>query len=194
MVDMSKAMQFQGFDINDYTLIDSSANPLGANNIGIYVAGTDANNAAISPIAFALAQIPVPAPGGPPTNIGPQYPWAYEGSGPFPVAVTGLAAAGLTNPLNVAPVHKTLFRVITNDIYVYFLDMKLATVLYTFWQTFPALQGLPGTFAVPNWLVPRPVLLQADIGQYEFERKWIWLLYVRAVADADADVHVYMEG
>ena len=141
-----------------------------------------------------MTQVPAPAPGGPPTSIGPQYPWPYEGAAPAPAAVPGLAAIGLTNILNVAPVQKTLMRVITNDMYVYFLDRRLANYLYNAWTIVPAIQALSGTFAAPIWPVPVPVLLEADVGLYEFERKWIWLLYARAVADADADIHVYMEG
>ena len=202
MVNEGKANQFEGFDFNDYAFIDSSANPLGANNIGIYVVGTNAN-AQVAPavpipplgnIPFLMSQVPAPTPGGPLTSIGPQYPWPYEGSVPAPAAVPGLGALGLTNILNVAPAQKTLIRVVTNDIYVYFIDRRLANYLYNAWTIVAAIQALSGTFAAPIWPVPTPVLLQADIGQYEFERKWIWLLYVRAAAGADADLHVYMEG
>ena len=202
MVNEVEARQFEGFDFNDYAFIDTTLNPLGANNIGIYVAGTNAN-AQVAPavpipplgnIPFLMAQVPAPAPGGPPTSIGPQYPWPYEGVGPAPVAVNGLAALGLTNPLNVAPVQKTLIRVVTNDMYVYFLDRRLANYLHNAWVLAPAIQALSGTFAVPIWPVPVPVLLEADVGLYEFERKWIWLLYARTAADVDADLHVDMEG
>jgi len=101
----------------------------------------------------------------------------------------------LLNPLNIAPVQKTLFRVVTNDMFVYMLNRRMAQRLYTWLVANPALAVAgPGTFALPAWMLPVPVLLQADVGLYEFERKWIWLLFARAVADADADLYVYMEG
>lgn len=205
MVNESDAKQFEGFDFNDYVFCDTSEwqwNGAGApNNIQIYIAGTEAN-APLRPIplliptlAAAMAAIPQPVVGGPATSIGPQYPWPYHGTGPGPVALPTFVTNNLINPLNVAPVQKTLFRVVTNDMYVYMLNAKMANVLYTWLAANPALAVLgPGTFAIPTWLLPVPVLLEADVGLYESERKWMWLLYVRAVADADADLHVYMEG
>ena len=219
MVDDSKAQQFQGFDYNDYVFADTSAwtwdysdglGPVPAvNDIQIYIAGTQANlqvvPAPVAPfqnLAWVLANlIPLPAAGGPAINIGPQYPWPYHGSGPGPVALPAFVANGLLNPFNIAPVQKTLFRVITNDVFVYMLDRRMAQSLYAALLVnllmpdgaFLA-EGGPGTFAARRWPLPVPVLLQADIGMYESERKWIWLLVARAVADADADLHVYMEG
>ena len=196
MVNEVDARQFEGFDYNDYVFADTSAwqwNGVAApNNIQIYIAGTQANAATL---AAALAALPQPIPGGPATSIGPQYPWPYHGTAGAPVALPAFVVNGLTNFLNVAPVQRTLFRVVTNDMYVYMLNAKMAAILYAWLLANPALAAIgPGTFAIPTWLLPVPVLLQADVGFYEFERKWIWLLYVRAAADADADLHVYMEG
>lgn len=212
MVNEVRARQFEGFDFNDYVFNDTSAwvwNGVAAPNaIQLYIAGTQANLQVPPPVppvpplanlAWAMAQTPQPVPGGPPTNIGPQYPWPFHGTAGGPVALPALALNGLTNPLNNAPVHKTLMRVVTNDMFVYFLDQRLATFLYAALSVAPALAAagpgvVVGGVLFPNWPLPVPVLLEADIGQYEFERKWIWLLFVRAAADADADLHVYMEG
>ena len=212
MVNESKAKQFEGFDYNDYVLTDTSEwlwnGVAAANGIQMYVAGTQANLQVAMPappipplanIAWTMAQTPQPVAGGPATSIGPQYPWPFHGTAGGPPALPALALNALTNPLNNTPVQKTLFRVITNDIYVYFLNRKMATYLYTVLSAAPALAAAgPGVVVagviVPNWPLPVPVLLEADVGLYESERKWIWLLYVRAVADADADLHVYMEG
>ena len=215
MVNEVVSRQFEGFDFNDYYFFDTSAWTwdVGAgqvpavNDIQLYIAGTEAN-ALLRPLApvptptlaALLAALPQPAPGGPPLNIGPQYPWPFHGTAAGPVALNAIALNNialrpLSNPLNNAPVQKTLFRVVTNDMYVYMLNQKMATYLYTVLNAAPALAALgPGTFAAPIWPLPVPVLLEADVGLYEFERKWIWLLAVRAVAGADADLHVYMEG
>ena len=221
MVDNINARQFEGFDYNDYYLFDTSAWTwdFGAgqvafiNGIQMYVAGTQANAqvlpaAPLPPqlgnMAFVLAQTPQPAAGSPPTSIGPQYPWPFHGTAAGPVALPAIALNNivgrpLSNPLNNAPVQKTLMRVVTNDMFVYFLDLKMATYLYNILNAVPALAGAgPGVVVLgvptPNWPLPVPVLLEADVGLYEFERKWIWLLAVRAVAGADADLRVYMEG
>ena len=212
MVNESNAKQFEGFDFNDYVFADTSAwlwNGVAAvNGIQMYVAGTQANLQVPMPappipplanIAWTMAQTPQPTPGGPVTSIGPQYPWPFNGTAGGPLALPALAVNNLTNPLNNAPVQKTLIRVVTNDMFVYFLDQKMATYLYGALNAVPALAAAgPGVVVagviVPNWPLPVPVLLEADVGLYESERKWIWLLYVRAVADADADLHVYMEG
>ena len=209
MVNESNAKQFEGFDYNDYVFLDTSAWAWAgavapANNIQIYIAGTQANLQVAMPappipplanMAWTMAQIPQPAAGGPATSIGPQYPWPYHGTGPGPVAMPAFVTNGLINPLNVAPVQKTLIRVVTNDMLVYFLNQKMATYLYTVLNAAPALAVLgPGTVAARFWPLPVPVLLEADVGLYEFERKWIWLLFVREAVDADADLHVYMEG
>ena len=218
MVDESNARQFEGFDYNDYVFFNTSAwtwdfndgagQVISVQNIQLYIAGTQAN-AQVAPalpspplgnMAFIMAQTPQPAVGAPATSIGPQYPWPFHGTAAGPLALDAIALNNivgrpLSNPLNNAPVQKTLFRVVTNDMYVYMLDQKMATYLYTVLNTAPALAYLgPGTFVLPLWPLPVPVLLEADIGQYEFERKWIWLLAVRAVAGNDADLHVYMEG
>jgi hypothetical protein len=212
MVNEPNAKQFEGFDFNDYVFADTSAwiwNGVAAvNGIQMYVAGTQANLQVAMPappvpplanMAWTMAQIPQPVLGGPPTSIGPQYPWPYHGTAGAPLALPAFVLNGLTNFLNVAPVQRTLIRVVTNDMFVYFLNQKMATYLYTVLSAAPALAAagpgvVVGGVIVPNWPLPVPVLLEADIGQYEFERKWIWLLYVRAVADADADLRVYMEG
>ena len=215
MVNESDAKQFEGFDYNDYYFFNTSAwawagspvpIPVPADLIQLYIAGTEAN-ALLRPLALLTATIavpmigtPAPAPGQPATSIGPQYPWPFHGTAAGPlalpaIALNNIAGRPLSNPLNNAPVQKTLFRVVTNDMYVYMLNQKMATYLYTVLNAAPALATLgPGTFAAPIWPLPVPVLLEADIGLYEFERKWIWLLAVRAAAGADADLHVYMEG
>ncbi len=214
MVDESDTKQFEGFDYNDYYFFDTSAWTwdVGAGQVAaidelqLYIAGTEAN-ALLRPLALliptlaaAMVATPAPAAGQPATSIGPQYPWPFHGTGPGPVALpaialNNIAARPLSNPLNNAPVQKTLFRVVTNDMYVYMLDRRMATYLYTVLSAAPALALLgPGTFALPLWPLPVPVLLEADVGLYEFERKWIWLLAVRAAGAADADLHVYMEG
>ena len=209
------AKQFEGFDYNDYYFFDTSAwtwdvgagQVAAIDEIQLYIAGTEAN-APLRPLpppivptlAAAMVVTPQPTPGGPATSIGPQYPWPFHGTAAGPVALPAIALNNipvrpLSNPLNNAPVQKTLFRVVTNDMYVYMLNRKMATYLYTVLNAAPALALLgAGTFAIPFWPLPVPVLLEADIGLYEFERKWIWLLAVRAVGDADADLHVYMEG
>ncbi|KKL45906.1 hypothetical protein LCGC14_2350940 [marine sediment metagenome] len=212
MVKFDKATQFQGFDYNDYVFSDTSAwvwNGVAApNGIQLYIAGTQANLQVAMPVppipplanmAWTLAQIPQPVPGGPVTNIGPQYPWPFHGTVGGPLALPALALNNLTNPLNNTSVQRTLFRVLTNDVFVYFLNQRMAAYLYAALSVAPALAAagpgvVVGGVLFPNWPLPVPVLLEAEIGQYEFERQWIWLLYVRAVADADADVHVYMEG
>jgi hypothetical protein len=180
MVKFEKATQFLGFDYNDYVLIQTALNPFGANNLGLYIAGTAARAAALSAL---MALTPMPTPGGPPLAIGPQFAWPFHGVAPGPLAVL---------PLNTAPVQRTLFRVITNDMNVYFVDERLGAVILAFLALNPAAAALGPTAG--GWPMPVAVLLEAVIGQYEFERQWVWLFWERAVADADADLHVYMEG
>ena len=180
MVDKAKATQFQGFDFNDYAFLDTSVNPFGANAIGIYVAGA---NARLAMLSLMMAATPAPTPGGPVTNIGPQYAWPFHGSGPGPTAAM---------PVNVAPVQRTLFRVVNNDINVYLLDDRLANYLLAWLALNPDAAALGPTAG--GWPLPVAVPLQVAVGLYEFERKWIWLMYQRAVAGADGDLHVYMEG
>jgi len=186
MVKFTDAKQFLGFDYNDYVFIDTSEdNPVwGANNIGMYIAGTMARS--LPPLPPTVLQtmmnaVPLPTPGGPVTSIGPQYAWPFHG-------VPGPAAM----PLNTAPVQRTLFRVITNDMNVYFVDERLGAYILAFLALNPAAVALGPTAG--GWPMPVPVLLEAAIGQYEFERQWVWLFWERAVDDADADLHVYMEG
>ena len=189
MVDQSKkARQFEGFDINDYVYIDSSANPYGANAIGLYIAGTQANALAIPPnIATMMINTLVPAQGLPFTSIGPQYPWSYEGSGPGQRHVNPA-----NTPINPASVQRTLTRVITNDMNVYFINDRMLAYLAAFLMANPALGALGPTAGL--WPLPVPVTLQVVVGLYAFERKWKWLLYQRAVAQNDGDLIVYMEG
>jgi len=172
MVNDTKSRQFEGFDYNDYHFFDTSAwtwdynDGLGqvaaVNDIQLYIAGTQAN-APLRPLppplyptlAAIMLQTPMPAVGSPQTYIGPQYPWPFNGIAAGPVALNSIAlnnllARPLSNPLNNAPVHRTLFRVVTNDMYVYLLDQKMATYLYTVLNAAPAVaDGGPGTFAVP---------------------------------------------
>ena len=59
----------------------------------------------------------------------------------------------------------------------------------------------PGAAASPtgpsggNWPLPLPVTLQVEVGLYEFERKWRWLLWqtVPPVL-ADGDLELWIEG
>ena len=85
-----------------------------------------------------------------------------------------------------------MFRVITNDMNVYFVDERLGATILAFLALNPAAVVLGPTAGL--WPMPVPVPLEAVIGQYEFERQWVWLFWERAVDDADADLHVYMEG
>lgn len=173
MVNEAKAPQFEGFDFNEYALLQTAL-ILPLNGLGVYVPGTVTN---ASVLGLFMAATPLP-----PAGVGPQYPWPYHGIGPSPVAL----------PINVAEVQRTLFRVITNDVNVYFFDLKLAQALALWWAQNPDAVGLGPTLGA--WPMPGPVLLQAVVGLYEVERKWIWLFYERTVDDADADLHVYMEG
>jgi len=189
MVDQaSKAKQFEGFDLNDYVFIDSSANPYGANNVGLYVVGTQANVVVPLPpnIAALMAAVPVPAAGQPPTSIGPQYPWAYEG------VPSQAHLAPANTPSNPAPAQRTLIRVINNDMNVYFLNDRLLNYLVAFLVVNPDLAALGPTAGF--WPLPLAVTLQVEVGMYEFERKWRWLLYQRTVADADGDLELWIEG
>lgn len=181
MVKFEDAKQFLGFDYNDYVFIDTSEdNPVwGANNIGLYIAGTMARATALSGM---MALTPAPTPGGPALAIGPQYAWPFHGV-PGPTAAL---------PLNTAPVQRTLFRVITADMNVYFVDERLGAYILAFLALNPAAAPLGPTAG--GWPMPVPMLLEAIIGQYEFERQWVWLFWERTVDDADADLHVYMEG
>ena len=180
MVKETKTRQFEGFDFNDYAFIDTSANPFGANAVGIYVAGT---NARLAVLSLLMAATPAPTPGGPATFIGPQYAWPFHGGAPGPTAAL---------PTNVAPVQRTLFRVVNNDVNVYLFDERLANYLLAWLGLNPNAAALGPTAG--GWPLPVAVPLQVAVGLYEFERKWIWLMYQRAVADADGDLYVYMEG
>jgi len=44
-----------------------------------------------------------------------------------------------------------------------------------------------------GWPLPAAVTVHPGV-LYEFERKWIWLLYARAVAGQDSDVEIWVEG
>lgn len=184
MVKLAKATQFLGFDYNDYVLLQTALIPWPpfpfADNLGLYIAGTAARASALSAL---MALTPAPTPGGPIIAIGPQYAWPFHGGAPGPLAAL---------PLNTAPVQRTLFRVITNDMNVYFVDERLGVFILAFLALNPAAAAMGPTLG--GWPMPVPVLLEAAIGQYEFERQWVWLFYERAAAGADADLHVYMEG
>lgn len=180
MVHATKARQFEGFNLNDYVFIDSSVNPWGANNLGMYIAGTQARATVLSAV---MALVPAPTVGGPPTAIGPQYAWPFHGGGPGPTAAM---------PTNTIEVQRTLIEVVTNDMNVYFVDERLANYILAFLAANPGAGALGPTGGA--WPMPVAVLLRAAVGLYEFERKWIWLFYERAVDDADSDLYVYMEG
>lgn len=186
MVRFTEAKQFLGFDYNDYVLLQTALIPWGPNTIGMYIAGTMAR--ALPPLpptvlSALMAATPLPTLGSPVTAIGPQYAWPFHGGAPGPVPAL---------PLNTAPVQRTMFRVITNDMNVYFVDERLGAYILVFLAANPAAVAA-GPLA-GGWPMPVPVLLEAVIGQYEFERQWVWLFYERTVDDADADLHVYMEG
>ena len=75
--------------------------------------------------------------------------------------------------------------------------MKLAQALALWWTQNPdavALGPSPVALGGGGWPMPGPVLLEAAIGFYEFERKWIWMFHERAAPGLDSDLHVYMEG
>ena len=185
MVDQRKSTQSEGFDLNDYVLIDTSANPYGANAVGFIVAGQATNTAAFPPnMAAVMAATPLP-PGQ--TNIGPQYPWAYDG-------VPGqLHTVPANMPTNPAPVQRATFRVSNqNNILVWFLDERLANYLSAFLRLNPALAAAGPTAGF--WPLPVAVPLYGAVGNYTFDRKWVWLFYQRAVADADVDLEVYEWG
>ena len=173
MVNLATATQFEGFDFNEYAFIDSSA-VLPLNGIGLYIAGATTN---ISALGLYMAGLPLP-----PVSVGPQFPWPYNGLGPSPAAA----------PINVAEVQRTLIRVVTNDMNVFLFDLRLAQALARWLVQNPNAVPLGPTLGA--WPMPGPVLLEAVVGMYEFERKWIWLFHQRAVAGLDSDLHVYMEG
>ena len=193
MVNQPNARQFEGFDVNDYVFLDSSAIPVNPNNIALYVVGTQANALVPAPpnLAALMIATPVPTRGGPPTSIGPQFPWAYEGAGP----VQGHLAPANT-PINPMPAQRTLIRVINNDMNVYFLNARLLAFLEAFLIAFPN-AAAAGPDPVPPggaWPLPLPVTLQVEVGLYQFERKWKWLLWERTVDDADGDLELHIEG
>jgi len=184
MVGQEKSKQVEGFDLNDYVLIDTSANPYGANNIGFIVAGQGVNAPVLVPPNLAAVMLAVPAP---PANIGPQYPWPYEG---IPGQSHVVPANMFINP---APVQRTTFRVSNqNNINVWFLDQRLANYLSAFLRLNPALAAAGPTAGF--WPLPVAVPLYGAVGNYTFERKWVWLFYQRAVAGVDVDLEVYMWG
>jgi len=184
MVGQEKSKQSEGFDLNDYLLIDTSANPYGANNIGFIVAGQGVN--AVVPLPPNMAALML-APPAPPAGMGPQYPWPYEG-------IPGQNHTVPANmPINPAHVQRTTFRVSNqNDINVWFLDQRLANYLSGFLSRFPVQAALGPTAGF--WPLPVAVPLYGAVGNYTFDRKWVWLFYQRAVADADVDLEVYMWG
>ena len=186
MVGQERSKQSEGFDYNDYVLIDTSANPYGANNIGYIVAGQAINTVVALPpnLAALMAQTPLP-PGQ--TSFGPQYPWPYEGvPGQLHTVPAGM-------PVNPAHVQRTTFRVSNqSDINVWFLDQRLAGYLSAFLKAQPA-AALAGPSA-GFWPLPVAVQLYGAVGNYTFDRKWVWLFYERAVVDADVDLEVYEWG
>jgi hypothetical protein len=184
LVDDVRTKQDEGFDFYDYAYLDTSANPYGANNIGVYVAGAQARASTLS--AF-MALTPLPTLGGPPQNIGPQYAWPYQGG----VAGQGHAFPLLT-PTNVAPAQRTRFRVRTADVIVAYLDERTIQFLSAWLAAFPAQAVLGPTAGL--WPLPVFKPLYAAVGNYTFDKKWIWLLYQRRVAGADGDLEVYAEG
>ena len=184
MVNEIKAVQPEGFDLYDYVYLDSSANPYGANAIGIYVAGAAARAATLSAL---MALTPNPVAGGPAQNIGPQYAWPYHGGAPGQ-----LHGFPLLTPTNVAPVQRTLFRVRTADMIVAFLDERTVAYLSAWLAAVPAAAVLGPTAGL--WPIPIFEPLYAAVGNYVFDKKWVWLLYQRRVAGVDADLEVYSWG
>ena len=192
MVNEAQARQFSGFDLNDYVFIDSSANVFGANNIGFYVVGTQANVIVPFPpnIAALMAAVPPPGPGLPITNIGPQFPWPAEGN-----ALAQPANVPALQPnlwLNPSPAHRTLIRVINQNMNIAFFDQRMAVFLIAFLAANPA-AALAGPTA-GFWPMPVFETLQVQIQPYQFERKWIWMFWQRTVADADGDLELWIEG
>ena len=187
MVGAEKSKQSEGFDINDYVLIDTSANPYGVDAIGFIVAGQATNTVVAAPPNMAAMMVATPNPPGPATNMGPQYPWPYEG-------LPGqLHAVPANMPINPASVQRTTFRVNNqNNINVWFLDQRLANYLSAFLRLNPAL-AIAGPTA-GFWPLPVAVPLYGAVGNYTFDRKWVWLFYQRANAGVDVDLEVYMWG
>ena len=191
MVNEAQARQFSGFDLSDYVLIDTSATPFTLQNIGFYVVGTQANVQVLAPIpniAALMAAVPAPGAGLPITNIGPQFPWPAEGNALAQPPVVPPAQPNLG--LNPSPAHRTLIRVINNDMNVAFMDQRMAAFLVAFLAANPA-AALGGPFF---WPLPVFETLRVAVGQYQFERKWIWIFWQRTVAAADGDLELWIEG
>lgn len=187
MVDVAKALQRLGYDYHDYAFLDTSAIPWGANTIGMYVVGTNANVVVPAPPNLAALMAVVPAPPGPATAIGPQYPWPYEGAGPAQAHQVPAAT-----PMNPAPAQRTRILVVgQNDLDVWFLDRRLVNFLSAWFTLFPAAAALGPTAGA--WPLPAVTPL---IGGRESEElsQWIWMFFQRDVADADVDAHVWIEG
>jgi hypothetical protein len=184
MVGAEKSKQVEGFDLNDYVLIDTSANPYGADAIGFIVAGQGVNAPVALPPNMAALMLANPPP---PAGFGPQYPWPYEG-------IPGqLHTVPANMPINPAHVQRTTFRVSNlNNILVWYLDRRLAEYLSAFLRQFPA-AALAGPTA-GFWPLPVAEPLYGAVGNYTFERKWVWLFYQRAVPGVDVDLEVYMRG
>jgi len=184
MVGQEKSKQLEGFDLNDYVYIDTSANPYGIDAVGFIVAGQAANTVVAAPPNLASVMLATLSP---PANIGPQYPWPYEGE---PAQFHSVPA---NMPINPAHVQRTTFRVSNqNNINVYFVDQRLAMILSRWLEQNPAAAVLGPTAG--NWPLPLAIPLYGAVGNYTFERKWVWLFYQRAVALNDVDLEVYMWG
>ena len=186
MVGQEKSKQLEGFDLNDYVYIDTSANPYGAANIGFIVAGQAANAVVVAPPNLASVMLNTLLP---PAGIGPQYPWPYEGQpGQFHSVPANM-------PINPAHVQRTTFRVVNqSNINVWFVDQRLAMILSRWLQQNPAAAGNPLGPTGGAWPLPLAIPLYGAVGNYTFERKWVWLFYQRAVAGVDVDLEVYMWG
>lgn len=190
MVNEPKSVQSEGFDFYDYVYLDTSAMipPVGygANAINIYVVGAQARASTLSAL---MAATPPPTPGGPAQNIGPQYAWPYHGSGPGQ-----LHGFPLLTPTNVAPAQRTHLRVRgQGDINVAFLDERTVQFLSAWLAAVPAAAVLGPTAG--GWPIPVFEPLYAAVGNYVFDKKWVWLLYQRiAPGFVDVDLDVYSLG
>jgi len=193
MVKQEKAKQFQGFDIYDYQPVELGG-PWG--DLGYIVAGDGINFASalgayseIIPFTPGCASIPLTPDAL--ESVGPQYPWPYEGQ------PDQFHSVPVNMPVNPAHVQRTTFRLVIppkngEAIMVYFFDQRLAMILSRWLQQNPEAADL-GPVA-GNWPLPVGVPLYNAVGNYTFERKWVWLFWRIIVPGNRARLGVYMWG
>ena len=184
MVGQEKSKQLEGFDIYDYQPL-ATGRQWGINDLDFMVAGDGINFTS----DFAALWAAVPLISGDPASVGPQYPWPYEGDpGQFhPDDI-------LWMPVNPAHVQRTTFRILfaNHNIMVYFFDQRLARILSKWLARNPDAMALGPTAG--NWPMPVGVPLYGQVGNYTFERKWVWLFYQTMVPDTICFARVYLWG